>query len=78
MHQAGGAMHPEFAAALAKAPKAKAALDAFRRRAARSSAWIVEAKQDATWQAASPLQSSASSDSTLGGADCLSAQRALT
>jgi uncharacterized protein YdeI (YjbR/CyaY-like superfamily) len=42
-------MHPEFAAALAKAPKAKAALDGFPPSAQRDYLeWIVEAKQDST------------------------------
>ncbi|MFL6731745.1 MAG: YdeI/OmpD-associated family protein [Sphingomicrobium sp.] len=42
-------MHPEFAAALAKAPKAKATLDSFPPSAQRDYLeWIVEAKQDAT------------------------------
>jgi len=42
-------MHPEFAAALAKAPKAKAALDSFSPSAQRDYLeWISEAKQDAT------------------------------
>lgn len=44
-------MHPDFAAALAKAPKAKAALDAFPPSAQRDYLeWIAEAKQDATRQ----------------------------
>jgi uncharacterized protein YdeI (YjbR/CyaY-like superfamily) len=44
-------LHPEFAAALAKAPKAKAALDAFPPSAQRDYfEWIAEAKQDATRQ----------------------------
>jgi uncharacterized protein YdeI (YjbR/CyaY-like superfamily) len=44
-------MHPEFAAALAKAPKAKAALDGFSPSARREYLeWIAEAKQDATRQ----------------------------
>jgi uncharacterized protein YdeI (YjbR/CyaY-like superfamily) len=44
-------MHPEFAAALAKAPKAKAALDGFSPSAQREYLeWIAEAKQDATRQ----------------------------
>ena len=44
-------MHPEFAAALAKAPKAKAALDGFPPSAQRDYLeWIGEAKQDATRQ----------------------------
>ena len=42
-------MHPDFAAALAKAPKAKAALDGFPPSAQRDYfEWIGEAKQDAT------------------------------
>jgi len=42
-------MHPEFAAALAKAPKAKAALDGFPPSAQRDYLeWISEAKQEAT------------------------------
>ena len=42
-------MHPDFAAALAKAPKAKAALDGFSPSAQREYLeWIAEAKQDAT------------------------------
>ena len=42
-------LHPEFAAALAKAPKAKAALDAFPPSAQRDYfEWIGEAKQDDT------------------------------
>lgn len=42
-------LHPEFAAALAKAPKAKAALDGFPPSAQRDYfEWITEAKQDAT------------------------------
>ena len=42
-------MHPDFAAALAKAPKAKAKLDAFPPSAQRDYLeWISEAKQDAT------------------------------
>jgi len=42
-------MHPEFAAALAKAPKAKAALDGFPPSAQRDYfEWIAEAKQDST------------------------------
>jgi uncharacterized protein YdeI (YjbR/CyaY-like superfamily) len=42
-------MHPEFAAKLAKAPKAKAALDGFSPSAQRDYfEWIGEAKQDAT------------------------------
>ena len=44
-------MHPEFAAALARAPKAKAALDGFPPSARREYLeWIAEAKQDATRQ----------------------------
>jgi uncharacterized protein YdeI (YjbR/CyaY-like superfamily) len=44
-------MHPEFAAALAKAPKAKVALDGFSPSAQREYLeWISEAKQDATRQ----------------------------
>ncbi len=44
-------MHPEFAAALVKAPKARAALDAFPPSAQRDYVeWIVEAKQEATRQ----------------------------
>jgi uncharacterized protein YdeI (YjbR/CyaY-like superfamily) len=42
-------LHPEFAAALAKVPKAKATLDAFPASAQRDYfEWIAEAKQDAT------------------------------
>jgi uncharacterized protein YdeI (YjbR/CyaY-like superfamily) len=42
-------MHPEFAAALARAPKAKSVLDAFSPSAQRDYVeWISEAKQDAT------------------------------
>jgi uncharacterized protein YdeI (YjbR/CyaY-like superfamily) len=42
-------MHPEFAAALGRAPKAKAMLDSFPPSAQRDYfEWIVEAKQDAT------------------------------
>jgi uncharacterized protein YdeI (YjbR/CyaY-like superfamily) len=42
-------MHPDFAAALTKAPKAKAALDGFAPSARRDYLeWIAEAKQDAT------------------------------
>jgi len=42
-------MHPEFAAALAKAPKARAALESFPPSAQREYLeWIAEAKQDAT------------------------------
>ena len=42
-------MHPEFAAALAKAPKAKVALDGFPPSAQRDYLeWIAEAKQEAT------------------------------
>lgn len=45
----GPVMHPDFAAALAKAPKAKAALDSFSPSAQRDYLeWIAEAKQDAT------------------------------
>ena len=44
-------MHPEFAAALDKAPKAKAALDGFPPSAQRDYfEWITDAKQDATRQ----------------------------
>lgn len=44
-------LHPEFAAALANAPKAKATLDGFPPSAQRDYfAWISEAKQDATRQ----------------------------
>jgi uncharacterized protein YdeI (YjbR/CyaY-like superfamily) len=44
-------LHPEFAAALAKAPKAKAILDSFPPSAQRDYfEWIAEAKQDATRQ----------------------------
>lgn len=44
-------LHPEFAAALAKAPKAKAVLDGFPPSAQRDYfEWISEAKQDATRQ----------------------------
>jgi uncharacterized protein YdeI (YjbR/CyaY-like superfamily) len=44
-------LHPDFAAALAKAPKAKAVLDAFPPSAQRDYfEWIAEAKQDATRQ----------------------------
>lgn len=44
-------MHPEFAAALAKDPKAKAVLDGFPPSAQRDYLdWIAEAKQDATRQ----------------------------
>ncbi len=44
-------MHPEFASALAKSPKAKAALDAFPPSAQREYLeWIGEAKQEATRQ----------------------------
>ena len=43
------ALHPEFAAALAQAPKAKAALDSFPPSAQRDYfEWISDAKQDAT------------------------------
>ena len=42
-------MHPEFAAALAKAPKAKAALEGFPPSAQRDYLeWIAEAKQEST------------------------------
>ena len=42
-------MHPDFAAALAKAPKAKVALDSFPPSAQREYLeWVAEAKQDAT------------------------------
>ncbi len=44
-------LHPEFAAALAKAPKARAALDGFPPSAQRDYfEWIAEAKQDGTRQ----------------------------
>jgi uncharacterized protein YdeI (YjbR/CyaY-like superfamily) len=44
-------LHPEFAAALSKAPKAKASLDSFPPSAQRDYfEWIAEAKQDATRQ----------------------------
>jgi hypothetical protein len=44
-------MHPDFAAALARAPKAKAALDGFAPSARRDYLeWIAEAKQDSTRQ----------------------------
>jgi uncharacterized protein YdeI (YjbR/CyaY-like superfamily) len=44
-------MHPKFAAALAKAPKAKAVLDGFPPSARRDYLeWVAEAKQDATRQ----------------------------
>jgi uncharacterized protein YdeI (YjbR/CyaY-like superfamily) len=44
-------LHPEFAAALAKAPAAKAVLDSFPPSAQRDYfEWILEAKQDATRQ----------------------------
>jgi uncharacterized protein YdeI (YjbR/CyaY-like superfamily) len=44
-------LHPEFATALAKAPKAKAALDSFPPSAQRDYfEWIAESKQDATRQ----------------------------
>ncbi|HZC37460.1 MAG TPA: YdeI/OmpD-associated family protein [Sphingomicrobium sp.] len=44
-------LHPEFAAALSKAPKAKAMLDSFPASAQRDYfEWIAEAKQDATRQ----------------------------
>jgi uncharacterized protein YdeI (YjbR/CyaY-like superfamily) len=43
------ALHPEFAEALAKAPKAKAVLDSFPASAQRDYLeWVAEAKQDAT------------------------------
>jgi uncharacterized protein YdeI (YjbR/CyaY-like superfamily) len=43
------AMHPEFAAALAKAPKARAALDGFPPSARRDYLdWVAEAKQEST------------------------------
>ena len=42
-------MHPDFAAALARAPKAKAALDGFPPSAQRDYLdWVAEAKQDST------------------------------
>ena len=42
-------LHPDFAAALAKAPKAKAVLDGFPPSAQRDYfEWIAEAKQDGT------------------------------
>jgi uncharacterized protein YdeI (YjbR/CyaY-like superfamily) len=42
-------MHPDFASALAKAPKAKAALEGFPPSAQRDYLeWIAEAKQDST------------------------------
>jgi uncharacterized protein YdeI (YjbR/CyaY-like superfamily) len=45
------ALHPDFAAALAKAPKARAALDAFPPSAQRDYFdWIAEARQDSTRQ----------------------------
>ena len=45
------AMHPEFASALAKAPKAKAVLDGFPPSAQRDYLdWIADAKQDSTRQ----------------------------
>jgi len=44
-------MHPEFAAALSKAPKAKAMLDSFPPSAQRDYfEWVAEAKQDSTRQ----------------------------
>ena len=44
-------LHPDFAAALAKAPQAQAVLDGFPRSAQRDYfEWIVEAKQDGTRQ----------------------------
>ena len=44
-------LHPEFAAALARAPKAQATLDAFPPSARREYLeWVAEAKQDATRQ----------------------------
>ena len=44
-------LHPEFAAALAKAPKARATMDAFPPSCRREYLeWIAEAKQDATRQ----------------------------
>jgi uncharacterized protein YdeI (YjbR/CyaY-like superfamily) len=44
-------LHPDFASALAKAPKAKAALDSFPPSAQRDYfEWIAESKQDATRQ----------------------------
>jgi uncharacterized protein YdeI (YjbR/CyaY-like superfamily) len=44
-------LHPQFAAALARAPKAKASLDGFPQSAQRDYfEWIAEAKQDATRQ----------------------------
>ena len=44
-------LHPEFAAALSKAPQAKAVLDSFPRPAQRDYfEWIAEAKQDGTRQ----------------------------
>ena len=52
-HARGAApeLHPDFAAALAKAPKAKATLDAFPPSAQRDYfEWISEAKQDSTRQ----------------------------
>lgn len=49
--KAAPVMHPEFKAALAKAPKARAALDGFPPSAQRDYfEWIAEAKQDATRQ----------------------------
>jgi uncharacterized protein YdeI (YjbR/CyaY-like superfamily) len=45
-------LHPDFAAALAKAPKAQATLDAFPASAQREYLeWVAEAKQDATRKA---------------------------
>jgi uncharacterized protein YdeI (YjbR/CyaY-like superfamily) len=47
--KAAAEMHPEFAAALAKSPKARAALDGFPPSAQREYLeWIAEAKQDTT------------------------------
>jgi uncharacterized protein YdeI (YjbR/CyaY-like superfamily) len=44
-------MHPDFAAALERAPKAKAALDSFPASARRDYLeWVADAKQDATRQ----------------------------
>ena len=52
-------LHPEFAAALEEAPKAKAALDGFPPSARRDYfEWIAEAKQDATRRSASSRRSS--------------------
>ena len=49
--KAAPGMHPEFAAALAEAPKAKAALESFPPSAQRDYLeWIAEAKQDSTRQ----------------------------